>query len=50
MSGDGVQGIKRFMMGEERWGRGMRETVRKVDYSHCLLRCREKVGGGYGMS
>ena len=22
-------------MGEERWGREMKETVRKVDYSHC---------------
>jgi len=48
VSGEGMQGIRRFvctekiLMGEERWGREMKETVRKVDHSRCLVRCHEK--------
>jgi len=38
----GVVCTEKILMGEERWGREMKEIVRKVDHSRCLVRCHEK--------
>ena len=37
-----VECTERILMGEERWGRRMKETVRKVDHNCHLIRCHEK--------